>query len=231
VVVVGVTGGIGCGKSTVATLLAARGAVVVDADQMARQVVAPGGPSYQAVIDHFGPGVVAAGGALDRAALAARVFSHPEELAVLDAITHPAIAAALVARLTALAQAGDDGLLVVLDIPLLTEAAKGRYGLAGVVVVDAPIDVAVRRLVDQRGLTETDAKARIGAQPSREQRRQLGDVVVDNSGGRQELEAAVDRVWTWILSLAAARSPAPSVDGPAQEAPDADGHEDHQEQH
>jgi dephospho-CoA kinase len=206
VVVVGVTGGIGCGKSTVSALLGRRGAAVIDADQIARQLLAPGQPSFQAVTDHFGRAVVRDDGSLDRGALAARVFSDPEELAVLNAITHPAVGAALAARLAELARSAsapssEDELFVVVEIPLLTEAAKQRYGLAGVVVVDAPVEVAVGRLVDQRGLSEADALARIEAQPTREQRRALGDVVVDNAGSRRQLDASVDAVWVWMQAL------------------------------
>ncbi len=247
---VGVTGGIGSGKSTVAALLAQRGAVVVDADQIARQVTAPGGSSYWALIEHFGPDVVRADGTLDRAAIAARVFSDPDDLAALNAITHPAIAVSILARLSELAHgAGGEGggtsgggtsgevgrrgggPVVVLDIPLLTEATKERFGLAGVVVVDVPVEVAVRRLVEQRGLDERDAAARARAQVSREERRQLADVVVDNDGSRSQLEESVERLWDWMKGLAADQVRAValdgpvSVDGPAQEAAYADGPE------
>jgi dephospho-CoA kinase len=222
VVVVAVTGGIGSGKSTVAGLLAARGAAVVDADKIARQVVAPGGPSYRSVVEHFGPAVVAADGTLDRAALAARVFADPAELAVLNAVTHPAIGGTLLTRLADLSRSRQP---VVLDIPLLTNATRELYGLAGVVVVDAPVEVAVRRLVEQRGLTEADAVARVRAQISREERIRLADVVIDNSGSRDSLAAAVEGVWEWLEGLFPGSSGGPSVDGSSHEAFDADGGE------
>jgi dephospho-CoA kinase len=241
VVVVGLTGGIGSGKSTVSAMLARRGAVVIDADEIAREVTAPGGAAYQAMVDHFGAGVVGPDGTLDRAAIAARVFSDPAELAALNAITHPAIGAAMLLRLAALRAPGEAGGVggvggigrspVVLDIPLLTEATRGNYGLAGVVVVDAPVEVAIRRLVRQRGLTEADAEARVRAQASREDRRRWADFVVDNGGSRAQLAASVEQLWSWLGRLA---GPGPgdssrSVDGSSQEAFDADGREDGQE--
>ncbi|MDQ6614706.1 MAG: dephospho-CoA kinase [Actinomycetota bacterium] len=236
--VVAVTGGIGSGKSTVAALLADRGAVVVDMDRIARQVSASGGAAYQALVGHFGPGVVGPDGVLDRAAIAQRVFSDPDELAALNAITHPAIAAATLARLVELAERGQAAPPVVLDIPLLTKETKGRYGLAAVVVVDAAIEVAIGRLVQQRGLSEADAQARVRAQASREERRRLADVVVDNGGSRADLEAAVDRLWAWMEAAAGgvgeAGGVAPaggaSVDGALQEPADADGCEQAEEQ-
>jgi dephospho-CoA kinase len=225
VVVVAITGGIGSGKSTVAALLADRGAVVIDADQIARQVVAPDGPAYRAVVEHFGPEVVAADGALDRAAIAARVFSDPEELAALNAITHPAIGATIGARLASVSGSGRP---VVIDLPLVSEATRRLFGLAGLVVVDAPVEVAARRLVDQRGLTAAEADARIQAQITREQRRRWADVVVDNGGTREQLEASVEQLWLWLEGLDSSGA-ARSVDGPAEEAPDADHTEEGQE--
>lgn len=228
-IVVAVTGGIGSGKSTVAARLATRGAVVIDADQIARQVVAPGERAFQAIVEHFGPVVVAGDGTLDRSALAARVFSNPAELAALNAITHPAVGAAILTQLADLAGTSGRERPVVLDLPLLTGATRDLFGLAGVVVVDTPIEVAIRRLVEQRGLARADAEARVGAQISREERRLMADVVVDNGGTREQLEASVASLWVWIENLAGpgldgpgpVESPA-SVDGPAQETPDAD---------
>ena len=230
-IVVGVTGGIGSGKSTVAAHLARRGAVVVDADRVAREVAAPGGAAYEALVDHFGSGVVRQDGSLDRAAIAARAFSDPAELAALNAITHPVIAVELARRLAALN--GTDQ-VVVLDIPLLSEALRAGYGLTGVVVVDAPIEVAVQRLVDQRGFTDADARARVTAQASREERRRIADVVVDNGGSRQELDAAIEPLWAWIKSLDGPSIDGPSIDGPSidssvQETLDPDGAENGEE--
>jgi dephospho-CoA kinase len=196
----GLTGGIGSGKSTVAELLADRGAVIVDADRVAREVVEPGGPAYQPLIDRFGSDIVKPDGTLDRAALAALAFPDPEALADLNRITHPAIRdriAGLVA-----AQAETDR-VVILDAALLDLGMRGAYGLAGVVVVDTPVDVAVDRLVRQRGLTEDDARARMAAQASRDERRKIADVLIDNSGSVADLEAEVARAWSWIEGLRA----------------------------
>jgi len=192
--VIGLTGGIGSGKSTVASLLAGRGAVVVDADLIAREVVEPGGSAYAPIVERFGPGVLAADGRLDRAALASVVFSDPEALAALEAITHPAIQGEM-ARRVAAHDGSDD--VVIMDIPLLKDR---RRPMAGVVVVDVPEEVAVRRLVEQRGFDERDARRRIAAQISREQRRSLADVVVE-----------IDRVWTWIEGLMAGGAAAEAV--------------------
>jgi dephospho-CoA kinase len=228
-VVIAVTGGIGSGKSTVASLLARHGAAVIDLDEIARQIADPGGSAYQPLVDHFGPGVVRADGSLDRAAVASRAFSDPAELAALNAITHPAIAAVTAARLAeAEATVAARGLPVVLDIPLLTAATKSWYGLAGVVVVDTPVEIAVRRLVEHRGMTASDAEARIRAQASREERRRWADVVVDNSGSPADLASSVNGVWEWLQGLIA-ESRLGSVDRPAQKAADADRAEDHQE--
>lgn len=201
-VVVAVTGGIGSGKSAVAAELARRGAVVVDADQIARQVVEPTGPAYQTVVDHFGPDVVRPDGGLDRAAIAATVFSDHGELAALNAITHPAIAAEMIAQIGAQASVAE---VVVLDIPLLDADAKQRYGLAGVIVVEAPVEVAIDRLVAQRRLSEADARARVAAQIGPAERRRIADFVIDNGGSRESLAAAVDEAWQWIQGLAATR--------------------------
>jgi dephospho-CoA kinase len=200
-IVVGLTGGIGSGKSTVAAMLAGRGAEVIDLDEIAREVAAPGGTAYDALVGHFGRDVVRSDGTLDRAAIAARAFSDPDQLAALNCITHPAIAAATLRHLTDLAARAGDAALVVLDIPLLTEATKGGYGLAGVIVVDAPVEVAVARLVERRGYREVDARARVGAQASREERCQLADVVIDNGGSWTDLEASVEHLWTWLGAL------------------------------
>jgi dephospho-CoA kinase len=194
VVVVGLTGGIGAGKSTVAALLAARGAIVIDADQIARQVVEPGAPAYNAIVERFGPEVVGNGGGLDRAALAGLVFKDPGARTDLEKITHPAIQAEM-ARQTLEAPA--DG-VVILDIPLLK--AK-RDPMAGIIVVDAPENVAVARLVRYRDFKEDDARRRIAAQISRDDRLAIADVIVHNDGDRLQLEAEVDKAWAWIATL------------------------------
>lgn len=194
-VVIGLTGGIGAGKSTVAEMLAARGAVVVDADRIAREVVEPGRPAFDAIVARFGGSVVARDGTLDRPTLAALVFGDDKARRDLEDITHPAIQTEMARQM--LDHAGTDR-VVVLDIPLLKEK---REPMAGVIVVDVPEEVAVARLVGQRGFVEADARTRIAAQISREARRALADVVIDNSGDRTHLEAEVDRAWAWATAL------------------------------
>lgn len=199
-VVIGLTGGMGAGKSTVGALLEARGAVVVEGDRITREVVEPHGPAYGAIVDRFGPGVVSGDGRLDRAALADVVFRDPEARAALEVITHPVIQAEMDARVAAVSGAS----LVVMDIPLLRAR---REPMRGVVVVDVPEDVAVRRLVEQRGYEEGDAWRRIAAQIGREQRLGLADVVIDNSGDLVQLQAEVDRVWEWARALEGVTGP------------------------
>jgi dephospho-CoA kinase len=187
---IGLTGGIGSGKSTVSSLLAARGAVVVDADVIAREVVAPGTPGLAAIADAFGPGVLADDGSLDRPALAAVVFADPEARARLDAIVHPLVRA----RSQELLASVPPDAVVVNDVPLLVETGQaGSYDL--VLVVEADPGTRVARLV-QRGLTASDARARMAAQATDEERRAVADVVLDNSGTPAELEAQIDRVWS-----------------------------------
>jgi dephospho-CoA kinase len=199
VLLIGLTGGIGAGKSSVAGLLAERGAVIVDADTIAREVVEPGTPSYARLVARFGGGVVLADGSgLDRAALAAVVFADPSALRDLNAITHPAIRAQMAQA--ASAHAGTDT-VVVLDIPLLKQETRDQFGIVGVIVVDVPVEVAVSRLVSARGLSEADARARIAAQMSREERLRMADIVIDNTGSRADLDASVARVWEWVEGL------------------------------
>jgi dephospho-CoA kinase len=186
---IGLTGGIGSGKSTVSRLLEQRGAVIVDADAIAREVVAPGTPGLAAVTEAFGDGVVAPDGSLDRPALAAVVFADPEARKRLDAIVHPLVRA----RAAEVAAAAPADAVVVNDVPLLVETGQaGSYDL--VLVVEADPATRVARLV-QRGLTAEDARARMAAQATDEQRRAVADVVLDNSGTPEELEAQVDRFW------------------------------------
>lgn len=197
---VGLTGGIGSGKSTVAAALAARGAAVVDADGIAREIVEPGGPAYQPLVDRFGPGILGPDKRLDRPALAAAAFNDPEALADLNAITHPVIGRVMAERTV---EAGERAGIVVLDVPLLNIATKERMSFDAVVVVDTPTDVAVERLCTYRGFSEDDARSRIAAQISREERCGLADLVLDNSGDRDRLEAEVARAWTWLQERAA----------------------------
>jgi dephospho-CoA kinase len=186
---IGLTGGIGSGKSTVSRLLAARGAVIVDADVIAREVVEPGTRGLAAVADAFGPAVLAADGSLDRPALAGIVFGDPEARRRLDAIVHPLVRA----RATEVAAGAPPDAVVVHDVPLLVEAGQaGMYDL--VLVVEADPQTRVARLV-QRGLTAEDARARMAAQATDEQRRAVADVVLDNSGTPEQLADQVERFW------------------------------------
>jgi dephospho-CoA kinase len=195
---VGLTGGIGAGKSTVARLLVDRGAQLVDADLIARQVVAPGGPAYQPLIDRFGPGIVDDQGVIDRPKVAELVFGHPEALADLNAITHPAIGVEMIARKDRFE--GTDE-IVVLEIPLLRAVHRELLSLAAVVVVDTPTELALHRLVSQRGMSPEDAEARIGSQVDRAARLEGADLVIDNSGDEYHLVAEVDRVWAALVDL------------------------------
>lgn len=195
-ILLGLTGGIGSGKSTVSALLAARGAVVIDADAITRELQAPGAPLLDEISARFGEGVISGDGSLDRAALAAIVFADADALADLNKIVHPAVAREMDKRMTE--QRSTDN-VVVLDIPLLAE--NPRKGLSGIIVVDVAVDVAVDRLVNQRGMDESDARARIGKQASREERLKIADVVVDNSGDLVALERRVDEVWAWAVAL------------------------------
>ncbi len=187
---VGLTGGIGSGKSTVSARLAELGAVVIDYDQLARDAVAAGTPALAAIRERFGDAVIAADGTLDRPALGSIVFGDDAARAALEAITHPAIFELSVALE---ATVPDDG-VVVHDHPLLVE-----IGIGGtcdlVIVVDVPEEVQVERLTTLRGMTEADARARIAAQASREQRLAAADVVIANTRSLEELTAEVDEIW------------------------------------
>lgn len=189
---VGLTGGIGSGKSTVSRQLSSYGAVVIDADLVAREVVAAGTPGLAQVVAEFGTAVLRHDGELDREALGALVFADPARLAALNAIVHPLVG-------TRMQQLEDEAAAVgtpvlVLDVPLLAE-----NGLAPlydeVVVVDCPVEVAVQRLVTQRGMAEADARARIAAQATREERRAVATHVLDNSGTPEQLERQVRALW------------------------------------
>ena len=186
---IGLTGGIGSGKSTVAALLAARGALVVDADRIAREVVEPGTPGLAAVVAEFGDGLLTADGALDRPALAAVVFGDPAARARLDGIVHPLVRA----RAAELVEAAPPDAVVVQDVPLLVETGQaGSYDL--VLVVETDPETRVARL-GERGLGAEDARARIASQATDEQRRAVADVVLRNDGDRAALEPQVESFW------------------------------------
>ena len=194
---VGLTGGIASGKSTVSAILAELGAVVIDADAIAREVVAQGTPGLEAVVAEFGPGLLTPGGDLDRPAMGALVFADAGARKRLEAIIHP-----LVHRRSAeLEAAAEAGAVVVHDIPLLAEV--GRAGsFDAVIVVDAPAEVQVARMVGDRGWTREDAESRIGAQASREDRLSIATHVVDNTGSLDDLRRRVEDVYAELAARA-----------------------------
>ncbi len=195
-ILVGLTGGIGSGKSTVSAALARRGAVIVDADAVVREVQQPGSPVLARIAERFGAHVIAGDGSLDRAAVASIVFTDPEALKALNGIVHPAVGVEMNRRV--LAERATDH-VVVMDIPLLTE--NDRPGLQARIVVDVPVETQVARLLQFRGFDEADARARIAKQATREQRLEKADFVVDNSGDLDALEPQIDRLWEWLRAL------------------------------
>ncbi len=196
---VGLSGGVGSGKSTVAALLAEHGAVLIDADAVAREVVEPGTPGFEAVVAHFGDGVVA-DGRLDRAALAQIVFNDADQRAALNAIVHPLVAS----RTHELMQAAPAEAVVVYDVPLLYESNPTGRDFDVVVMVEASQPTRLRRLAG-RGMSEADARARMASQATDEQRRSIADEVVRNDGNRDELAAVIDALWRRLLAGAARR--------------------------
>lgn len=195
---VGLTGGIGAGKSTVARLLEARGAVIVDADQVARDVVEPGMPAFDRLVERFGPEILGPDGRLDRPRLAEIAFATEEGTAALNAITHPAVGEEFLRRMAA---APADG-IVVCDVPLLVESEDARSrGYQFVIVVEAPRELRLERL-EGRGVPRPDAEARMAKQATDEERRAHATWVVDNSGDRAHLEAQVDSIWARLLEAA-----------------------------
>lgn len=190
---VGLTGGIGSGKSEVSRRLAGYGAIVIDADAIAREVVAPGTAGLAEIVDAFGPGILTSDGALDRGRLGEIVFADPEKLARLNSIVHPRVGA----RMHELEDAAGAGAIVVHDVPLIAEnELAGGYDL--VVVVDAPPRVQLDRLVRLRGMSRDQAQARMAAQASREDRLAIATIVVDNSGSLAELDRQVRELWTQL---------------------------------
>ena len=196
---VGLTGGIGAGKSEVSRLLVEHGAVLIDADRIAREVVAPGTPGLAAVVAAFGEDVLAEDGGLDRPKLGSIVFSDPDRLAVLNSIVHPLVGA----RSRELESAAAEDAVVVHDVPLLAENALAPlYDL--VVVVDASPETQLDRLVRLRGMSDQDARARMAAQATREKRLEIADVVIDNDVPLEELRRRVQEVWGELVRRARA---------------------------
>jgi dephospho-CoA kinase len=194
---VGLTGGIGAGKSEVSRLLVGYGAVLIDADRIAREVVEPGTPGLAAVVEAFGEDVLGADGALDRPKLGSIVFADPEKLAVLNEIVHPLVGR----RSRELEAAAADDSVVIHDVPLLAEnALAALYDL--VIVVDASPETQLDRLVRLRGMTEDDARARMAAQATREKRLAIADIVIDNDVPLETLERRVRDVWAELARRA-----------------------------
>jgi dephospho-CoA kinase len=189
---IGLTGGIGSGKSTVARALAARGALIVDTDALAHQLTAPGGAALQAIAEAFGPEVIGADGALDRARMRSLVFDQPGQRARLEAILHPMIGA-LTQRDAARAAPGQT---IVFDVPLLVESGRWRERVDRVLVVDCEPDTQVARVMARNGWPEAQVRQIIAQQATRDQRRAVADAVILNEGlSLEQLEAEVDRIW------------------------------------
>jgi dephospho-CoA kinase len=203
---VGLTGGIGAGKSEVSKRLAAQGAVVIDADLIAREVVAPGTDGLAAVIEAFGPAVLGPDATLDRARLGDIVFGDKQKLAALNLIVHPRVGG----RMRELEEAAGPGSVVVRDVPLITEnGLADAYDL--VVIVDVPPRIQLDRLVRQRGMSREQAQARMAAQASREQRLSIADIVVDNSSSLAELDRQVGELWSELRRRAQAAPADPAT--------------------
>lgn len=194
---VGLTGGIGAGKSTVAQMLADRGAVVIDADRIAREVVEPGTPTLAKLVERFGPEILQPDGSLDRPALAQRAFVDDATRKELEAITHPAIGEEFLRRVAE----APPGAVVIHDVPLLVESKRG-FEYAAVIVVEAPIETRLDRL-ESRGIPRDDARRRIDLQASDEDRRKVATWVVDNAGELADLEQQIAEIWTDLEGRAA----------------------------
>jgi len=196
---VGLTGGIASGKSTVSAILRELGAVLIDADELARDVVAKGTPGLAAVVEEFGPELLGADGELDRAAMGSLVFTDEAARKRLEAIVHPLV----FERIVDLEAHAPPGSVIVHDIPLLAEsgraAAPDRGGFDAVIVVDVPQDVQVERMMRDRGWTEADALARIGSQASREDRRAIATYVVENTGSREDLRRQIEKIYGELI--------------------------------
>jgi len=195
---IGLTGGIASGKSLVSTRLAELGAVVIDADVLARDAVAPGSPGLARIVEEFGPEILTADGELDRRSLGRLVFGHPERLAALNAIVHPEVRR-LAAEAVASAIAADPSATIVYDIPLLAETWEQRTeDFERVLVVEAPTDVRIERMVENRGMTEAEARSRVASQATDAERRAIATDLIDNSGAIEDTLAAVDEFWASV---------------------------------
>ena len=194
-ILVGLTGGIGSGKSTVSQMLADRGAIIIDGDGIARALQRSGTAVFAAMVERFGD-VVGADGELDRSKIASLVFSDAQALADLNKIVHPAIG---VEMLRLISELRDTDAIAILDFPLLTESP--RKGLSGVIVVDVDPEIAIERVVRDRGMQASDVQARIDKQASRKDRLAIADRVLDNSGTKEDLVRQVDQAWEWIATL------------------------------
>ncbi len=189
----GLTGGIGSGKSTVSAEFARRGAVVIDADLVVRELQSPGGAVLAAMVEHFGDGILAEDGTLNRQAVADIVFNDPEQLKALNAIVHPKVGEEIDGRIEAQRETDN---VVILDVPLLVESKA--YETEGIIVVDTDPEVAVQRLVEFRGFNADDARARMKLQATREERRAVAAFIVPNDGSQEELMTHIDACWDWI---------------------------------
>lgn len=192
---VALTGGIGSGKSSVSSRLADRGAVIIDADGITKELQEPGRAVFKAMVEHFGDRIVADDGALDRQAVADIVFTDEDELKALGKMVHPHVQDEIKARSDAHQETDR---IVVIDVPLLVEGDPYRYGQKLIITVEIPPELQIARLVEHRGFPEDDARARLGKQATNEQRREKADFVVDNSGSVEDLDAEVERLWAWL---------------------------------
>jgi dephospho-CoA kinase len=197
----GLTGGMGVGKSTVARMLERRGAVVIDADVLARQALLPGTPGYTKVTELFGPGIIGTDGDIDRAALAKRVFSDGEARVALESITHPEVFRLLSESLE---DYRDSDRIVVFDAPLIVETGFAS-ACDAVVVVTAPEETQLARVMQERGMTEAAARARLQAQAPASEKERFADFVIRNDGSIEELQSAVDALWNELTEAARAK--------------------------
>jgi dephospho-CoA kinase len=191
----GLTGGIGSGKSTVSAEFARRGAIVIDADLVVRELQSPGGAVLAAMVEHFGDTILAADGTLNRQAVADIVFNDPEQLKALNAIVHPRVGEEIDGRIEAQRESDN---VVILDVPLLVESKA--YETEGIIVVDTDPEIAVQRLVEFRGFNADDARARMKLQATREERRAVAAFIVPNDGTQEDLMTHIEECWTWVQS-------------------------------